>query len=161
MRQCDPNPAMRSQYVQRTHVQHFEKVSARRSVSSRSNVFLSGNRNRVVGSIPFRSEQMTSTPNTPVTLVNILAVRPEKQQMLVDLLQENTETVIRTLKGWIATDLISSADGEQVVIHSRWETQADVNAMRADPRMVAYFPRIAELASLKSIVGKVVMSHHH
>lgn len=95
-----------------------------------------------------------------ITLINILAVPAEKQQMLVDLLRENTETVIRTLKGWIATDLIASSDGEQVVIHSRWETQADVAAMRADPRMVAYFPRIAALASLKSIVGEVAMSHH-
>ncbi len=97
---------------------------------------------------------------TPVTLVNILLVPSEKQQALVDLLRENTETVIRTLKGWIGTDLIAGADGEHVIIHSRWETQADVAAMRQDPRMTAYFPRIAALASLKSIMGEVVVSHH-
>jgi len=95
-----------------------------------------------------------------VTLVNILSVSPEKQHALVELLRENTEAVIKTLNGWIATDLIASADGEQVIIHSRWETQADVAAMRSDPRMTAYFPKIAALASLKSIVGEVVMSHH-
>lgn len=95
-----------------------------------------------------------------ITLINVLSVLPENQQALVELLQENTETIIRSLKGWIATDLIASADGEQVVIHSRWETQANVMAMRTDPRMAAYFPRIAALASLKSIVGEVVMSHH-
>ena len=103
---------------------------------------------------------MTSTTTTPITLINVLTVSPEKQQMLIDLLLENTETVIRTLKGWIATDLIAGADGKQVVIHSRWETQTDIAAMRADPRMVAYFPRIAALASLNSVVGQVVMSHH-
>ena len=103
---------------------------------------------------------MTSTGTPPITLINILAVSPGRQQELIDLLRANTETVIRTLKGWIATDLIASADGEQVVIHSRWETGADIAAMRADPRMAAYFPRIAALASLKSIVGDVVMSHH-
>ncbi len=100
------------------------------------------------------------TTTSTITLVNILSVSPEKQPSLVALLQENTETVITTLKGWIATDLIASADGEQVVIHSQWETQADVAAMRSDPRMVAYFPKIAALASLKSVVGEVVMSHH-
>lgn len=95
-----------------------------------------------------------------VTLINVLTVEPQNQAKLIDLLRENTETVIRTLDGWIATDLIASADGTSVVIHSRWESQAHVGAMRADPRMTAYFPKIAALASLNSIAGKVVMSHH-
>lgn len=100
------------------------------------------------------------TTTSSITLVNILSVSPENQPALIALLRENTETVITTLRGWIATDLIASVDGEQVVIHSRWETQADVAAMRSDPRMAAYFPKIAALASLKSIVGETVMSHH-
>jgi hypothetical protein len=31
--------------------------------------------------------------------------------------------------------------------------------MRADPRMLAYFPKIAAIASLESIVGAVVLTH--
>jgi quinol monooxygenase YgiN len=102
---------------------------------------------------------MPTTAKTPVTLINVLSVEPQAQQKLVELLRENTEGVIKTLKGWIATNLIASADGKQVVIHSQWETPIDVEAMRSDPRMVTYFPKIAELASLNSIVGAVVMSH--
>jgi len=98
---------------------------------------------------------------TPVTIVNVLSVEPRKQQELVDSLRENIETVIVTLKGWIATNLIASADGKQVVIHSQWEAPADVEAMRADPRMLAYFPRVAQLAALNSIVGTTVVSHRH
>lgn len=98
--------------------------------------------------------------DTPVTLINVLSVDPARQQALVELLRENTETVIRTLKGWIATDLIASADGTQVVIHSHWQSAADLDAMRTDPRMRAYFPRIMEFATLTSIVGTTVMSHH-
>ena len=101
---------------------------------------------------------MTTTA-TPVTLVNILTVEPQNQEKLVELLRHNTETIITTLKGWIATNLIASSDGKRVVIHSQWETPADVEAMRTDTRMRAYFPKIAELASLDSTLGAVVMSH--
>lgn len=100
-----------------------------------------------------------SVPAKPVTLINVLSVEPNKQKQLLALLGENIETVIKALKGWIGTDLIASADGSQVVIRSQWETSADIEAMRTNPRMVAYFPRVAELASLNSIAGEVVMSH--
>src|ERR1700758_1290142 len=106
---------------------------------------------------------MTSTAKSQtknqVPLFNVLSVEPQNQQELVDLLRQNTETVIKTLKGWIATDLIASSDGKRVVIHSRWDTAADIEAMRADPRMQAYFPKIAALASLDSTLGSVVVAH--
>jgi quinol monooxygenase YgiN len=94
-----------------------------------------------------------------VTLINIFSVEPQKQQELVDLLRQNTEAVIKSLKGWIATSLIASSDGKRVVIQSQWDTPADIEAMRADPRMRAYFPKIAELASFESTMGAVVMAH--
>ncbi|MCP8937749.1 antibiotic biosynthesis monooxygenase [Alsobacter sp. SYSU M60028] len=102
---------------------------------------------------------METGTGAPVTLINVLSVDPDKQRQLVDLLRENTETVIRTLPGWIATSLIASTDGKQVVIHSQWETPGDVEGMRADPRMRAYFPKIAALATMASTTGTVVMAH--
>lgn len=102
---------------------------------------------------------MTTAAEKPITLVNVLAVEPQKQHELVDLLRQNTETVVKTLKGWIATSLIASSDGKRVVIHSQWDTAADVEAMRSEPRMLAYFPKIAALAAFDSIVGTAVLSH--
>jgi quinol monooxygenase YgiN len=90
------------------------------------------------------------------TLINVLTVDPANQKPLIELLRENTDTVIRTLDGWMATNLIASADGKRLVIHSQWRDTASVDAMRRDPRMVAYFPRIAALATFDSIVGDVV-----
>lgn len=90
------------------------------------------------------------------TLINVLTVDPENQGALVELLRSNTDTVIRTLDGWIATNLIASNDGARVVIHSQWRDAAAVDAMRRDPRMVAYFPQIAALAKFDSIVGEIV-----
>lgn len=98
---------------------------------------------------------------TPVTLINILSIEPVNQEALLASLRHNTETVITTLKGWISTRLVASHDGARVVIYSEWETPADVEAMRADPRMQAYFPSVAALASLDTMLGTVVMLHEH
>jgi quinol monooxygenase YgiN len=94
----------------------------------------------------------------PAILINLLKAKPGKQDALVALLKQNTETVIRTLHGWKATRLIAASDGAGVVIYSEWETAEDVEAMRRDPRMKAYFPQILELASLDSTIGQAVFS---
>ncbi len=93
-----------------------------------------------------------------VILINLLEVKPGNQDALIALLKQNTDTVIRTLPGWKTTRLIAAKDGAGVVIYSEWETPAAVEAMRSDPRMKAYFPKIAELASLDSITGSAVFS---
>src|ERR1700722_18250445 len=93
-----------------------------------------------------------------VILINLLKGKPGKQEALIALLKENTDTVIRTLHDWKTTRLIAAQDGAGVVIYSEWETPAAVEAMRSDPRMKAYFPEIIELASLDSIVGSAVWS---
>lgn len=94
----------------------------------------------------------------PIILINVLKVKPGKQDTLIARLKQNIDTVIRTLPGWRATRLIAAKDGASVVICSEWETPAAVEAMRSDPRMQAYFPEILELASLDSIVGSAVLS---
>ena len=98
-------------------------------------------------------------PSESVTLINLLKVNPgKKQDALIALLMQNTDTVIRTLHGWKTTRLIAANDGASVVIYSEWENAAAVEAMRSDPRMIAYFPQIGELASLESVVGSAVLS---
>ena len=93
-----------------------------------------------------------------VILINLLKVKPGLQDALIALLKQNTDTVIRTLHGWKTTRLIAAKDGAGVVIYSEWESPADVEAMRGDPRMQAYFPQISALASLDSMVGSAVFS---
>lgn len=93
-----------------------------------------------------------------VILINLLKVKPGKQEALIALLKQNTDTVVRTLHGWKTTRLIASKDGASVVICSEWENSEAVEAMRSNPRMMAYFPEIIELASLDSIVGSAVLS---
>jgi len=94
----------------------------------------------------------------PVTLINQLKVVPGNQAALIALLKGNIETVISSLAGWRESRLIAASDGSCVTIYSEWESPAAVDAMRADPRMQAYFPRIMELASLESTMGEAVFS---
>jgi len=91
-----------------------------------------------------------------VVLINLLKVEPGKQDALVALLKQNIDSVVRTLHGWRKTRLIAATDGAGVVIYSEWENPAAVEAMRNDPRMQACFPKIAELASLDSVMGSTV-----
>jgi quinol monooxygenase YgiN len=94
------------------------------------------------------------------TLINVLTVEPENQQKLIELLRGNTENVVSRLDGWISTSFISAADQRHVVIYSQWRDLASVEAMRTNPGMVAYFPRIAALAAFDSFAGDVVYNHH-
>ena len=94
----------------------------------------------------------------PVILVNLLKAKSGKQDALITLLKQNIETVVRTLHGWRTTRLIAARDGDGVVIYSEWATPAAVEAMRGDPRMKAYLPKIMELASLDSVLGSAVLS---
>ena len=52
----------------------------------------------------------------PVILVNLLKVEHRKQDALIALLKQNTDTVVRTLHGWKSTRLIAAKDGAGVVI---------------------------------------------
>jgi hypothetical protein len=54
--------------------------------------------------------------------------KPGKQDALIALLKQNTDTVIRTLHGWKTTRLIAAKDGSGVVIYSEWEIPAAVEA---------------------------------
>ena len=94
------------------------------------------------------------------TLINILTVEPENQQKLIKLLRGSTENVVTRLDGWISTSFIAAKDQRHVVIYSQWRDFASVEAMRANPDMVAYFPRIAALAALDSFAGDIVYNHH-
>ena len=60
----------------------------------------------------------------------------------------------------VSTSFIAAKDQRHVVIYSQWRDLASVEAMRANPDMAAYFPRIAALAAFDSFAGHVVYNHH-
>ncbi len=94
----------------------------------------------------------------PVVLINVLKVESKNQEALLALLKQNIDVVVRTLDGWKTSRLIAAADGASVIIYSEWETPAALEAMRNEPRMKTYFPKILALASVDSIMGATVLS---
>ena len=102
----------------------------------------------------------TAVTKQVTTLINILTVEPENQQKLIELLRANTENVVTRLDGWISTSFIAAKNQRHVVIYSQWRDLASMEAMRTNPDMVAYFPRIAALAAFDSFAGDVVYNHH-
>ena len=85
----------------------------------------------------------------------MLTCDPANQAALVDLLRQNTDSVIATLDGWRSTSLVAAQDSTRVVIISQWRDLAAVREMQGDVRMKAYFPRVAALATLVSVAGNV------
>ncbi|MEA2463050.1 MAG: hypothetical protein QOJ98_797 [Acidobacteriota bacterium] len=94
------------------------------------------------------------------TLINILTLEPENQTKLLELLRENTDTLVSTLDGWISTSLILSSDGRRLAIYSQWRDAQSVEAMRTNPAMLAWFPKIMALAAFESFAGDVVYTRH-
>jgi quinol monooxygenase YgiN len=94
------------------------------------------------------------------TLINIFTSEPENQEKLLELLRSSTEDVISRLDGWISTSFVASKDQRRVLIYSQWRDLASVEAMRSHPDMVAYFPKVAALATIDSFAGDVVFNHH-
>ena len=94
--------------------------------------------------------------NGKVTLINMLKVDPSRQEALIALLKDNIDNVIRTMSGWMGTSLVAALDKSTVTIISHWRSVEYAGAMRTDPRMLAYFPKIRELAEFDSVLGMEV-----
>ena len=81
-----------------------------------------------------------------LTMINTFTVEPDQQQALVQLLQEATEQVIRTLPGFISANLHVSLDGGYVANYAQWRSMADFEAMQANPAVKDHIQRAASLA---------------
>jgi quinol monooxygenase YgiN len=111
-----------------------------------------------ISSLVRPNERKHPMTTKPVTLINVMKVQAGMQAALIVLLQENVEKVITTLDGWRTTRLIAAQDGASIIIYSEWDTPAAIEAMRSDPRMQAYFPRILEMATVDSTIGEAVFT---
>lgn len=72
-------------------------------------------------------------PNGPVTLINVFAVEPEKQQILLDQLANFSENIVRTFPGFISATFHASFDGTRVTNVAKWESQEEFQAMIQSP----------------------------
>ena len=88
-----------------------------------------------------------ATDHDVVTLVNVFTVSPERQQQLIDLLVEATQTVMNQQPGFVSANIHRGLDGTQVVNYAQWRRVEDFRAMLRDPRAQTHMQAAAHLAT--------------
>lgn len=90
-----------------------------------------------------------------VTLINVFAVEPENQQLLVDLLVEATEDVMCKLPGFISANIHKSLDGKWVTNYAQWRSVEDFRAIFKNPDALSHMPRIGTIAKSEPVLYQV------
>lgn len=110
-----------------------------------------------------RSSKMDTTiriGNDVTTLVNVFTVEPEKQQGLVQVLKEGTDSFFSKQPGFISSSVHTSKDGRRAINYSQWRSADDIEAFRSKPYFAPYVQRIAALAKAETILCDVVDVNH-
>jgi quinol monooxygenase YgiN len=71
-----------------------------------------------------------SKGRTPLTLINVFTVAPEKQNELIELLTDVTEQNVRHHKGFVSASLHRGIDGKKVTMYAQWASVEDYESMR-------------------------------
>ncbi|WP_020666958.1 antibiotic biosynthesis monooxygenase family protein [Amycolatopsis nigrescens] len=95
-----------------------------------------------------------------ITVINRFTVEPERQQELVDLLVDATETVIKHLPGFISANLHKSLDGKHVVNYAQWTDQQSLQAMLSHPDCRQHLTDAAAMSHPEPQLYTVASTHH-
>lgn len=95
-----------------------------------------------------------------VTLINVFAVEPENQQLLVDLLVEATEDVMSKLPGFISANIHKSLDGKWVTNYAQWKSVEDFRAIFKNPDALSHMPRIGKIAKSEPVLYEVCYTYN-
>jgi heme-degrading monooxygenase HmoA len=84
---------------------------------------------------------------SPVTLINVFAVKPEQQDQLVRMLNEATQTTMRHITGFVSANIHKSLDGQRVVNYAQWRSKEDFEAMFKNPQATEHMKAITAIAA--------------
>ena len=96
-----------------------------------------------------------------ITLINVFTVDPAKQQQLVDLLAQATESSVRHTPGFISASLHRSLDGGKVAMYAQWRSVEDYQAVRKNAAALPYMEQALALATFDSGMYEVVETFEH
>jgi quinol monooxygenase YgiN len=88
-----------------------------------------------------------SKGRTPLTLINVFTVAPEKQDELIELLTDVTEQNVRHHKGFVSASLHRAVDGKKVTMYAQWASVEDYETMRRDSASTPALERALEIAT--------------
>ena len=100
-----------------------------------------------------------SKDNQLVTLINVFTVEADKQQQLVDLLIQATETSMRHLPGFVSANIHRSFDGTKVANYAQWRSVEDFAAMLKNPAAIPHIKQATALATFEPGLYEVVSAY--
>lgn len=100
------------------------------------------------------STQIRVDPSV-VTLINVFTVEPDHQDLLVHLLEQATEDVMRHRPGFVSANIHRGLDGSTVANYAQWASRADFEAMLADPVAREHMHAITEMAESRPALYEV------
>lgn len=90
----------------------------------------------------------TLDPNAGhLVLINTFTVEPERADELLAILSRATAEGIRQRPGFISANLHISSDKRHVANYAQWRSQADLDAMMADPKARIHMGEAAAIAT--------------
>ena len=87
-----------------------------------------------------------SKGRTPLTLINVFTVAPEKQHELIELLTNVTEHHVRHHKGFISASLHRGIEGKKVTMYAQWASIDDYESMRKNSGSASSLKKALEFA---------------
>jgi quinol monooxygenase YgiN len=88
-----------------------------------------------------------SRGRTPLTLINVFTVPPEKQDELIALLTDVTRQSVRHHNGFISASLHRGIDGKKVAMYAQWASIEDYESMRRNPAPAPALEQALKLAT--------------
>lgn len=96
--------------------------------------------------------------NNIITLINVFAVEPSKQQKLVDMLIESTEQTMNKQEGFISANIHKSLDGTKVVNYAQRKSQEAFEKMLKYPKALIHMNDILNIAKSDGNLYDVVFT---
>jgi quinol monooxygenase YgiN len=93
-----------------------------------------------------------------VTLINVFAIEPSRQQKLVDMLIEYTEQIMNKQEGFISANIHKSLDGTKVINYAQWKSQEAFEKMLKNPKALIHMNDILNIAKSDGNLYDVVFT---
>jgi heme-degrading monooxygenase HmoA len=95
-----------------------------------------------------------------VTLINVLTVKREDQDRLVQLLIQATEHTMKNVPGFISANIHKSLGGERVTNYAQWASKEAFEAMLKNPQAREHMAPIQKIATYDAHLYQVVSVQH-
>ena len=83
---------------------------------------------------------------SPITLINVFTVAPEKIDDLIKVLDEATDKVMKRQPGFVSANIHRSLSGKHVANYAQWRSKEDFDAMQRNPECKEHMEAAARLA---------------